>query len=133
MFWTAEANSKLFVGVLDQIRGKLKLDYDALAVHMGSDCTACAVEQHIVKLKRQANNFSTGSAKGAAGGSSNKSTPTCTPKKRQADRTSMTPVKKIKRDGPSPADLVEAEQDIIFIKNEHEPKVESKVKKEMMA
>ncbi|RAL01236.1 uncharacterized protein BO80DRAFT_444682 [Aspergillus ibericus CBS 121593] len=130
MFWTAEANSKLFVGVLDQMRGKLKLDYEALAAHMGSDCTACAVEQHIVKLKRQANSFSAGAAKG---GSSNKSTPTGTPKKRQPDRTSLTPMKKVKGDDASTASSMAIGQDIVLIKSEREPKIESKIKMEHLA
>ena len=127
------------------MRGKLKLDYEVLAAHMGSgmlrsfslahyipghkltpsDCTACAVEQHIVKLKRQANKLSNGSAKGARG-SSNKSTPTGTPTKRQADQTPMTPTKKVKEDRLSAADL-------IIIKEEVKPKVKTEVKKESMA
>ncbi|OOF99278.1 hypothetical protein ASPCADRAFT_2701 [Aspergillus carbonarius ITEM 5010] len=119
MYWTADANAKLFIGVLDQMRGKLKLDYEVLAAHMGSDCTACAVEQHIVKLKRQANKLSNGSAKGARG-SSNKSTPTGTPTKRQADQTPMTPTKKVKEDRLSAADL-------IIIKEEVKPKVKTEI------
>ncbi|PYH79411.1 hypothetical protein BO82DRAFT_404264 [Aspergillus uvarum CBS 121591] len=54
MQWTSEADAKLFVGVLNQCHGQLKLDTQKLAQHMGGDCTACAIEQRIAKLKRHA-------------------------------------------------------------------------------
>ncbi|PYH40503.1 uncharacterized protein BP01DRAFT_395839 [Aspergillus saccharolyticus JOP 1030-1] len=52
--WTAEADAKLFVGVLNQCQGRLKLDSRKLADYMGGDCTACAVEQRMTRLKRLA-------------------------------------------------------------------------------
>ncbi|PWY91691.1 hypothetical protein BO94DRAFT_583625 [Aspergillus sclerotioniger CBS 115572] len=125
MFWTSDANARLFIGVLNQMRGKVKLDYEFLADHMGSDCTPCAVEQHIIKLKRQANKLSTSSSKGAES-SSNKSTPASTPKKRQADQTPMTPIKKVKKDGTSSAALM-------IVKEEMKPKVKTEFKEEFMA
>ncbi|PYI22326.1 hypothetical protein BO99DRAFT_429988 [Aspergillus violaceofuscus CBS 115571] len=86
MQWTSEADAKLFVGVLNQCHGQLKLDTQKLAQHMGGDCTACAIEQRIAKLKRHAKalgststdttpftspakkNGATATANGAAGG-----------------------------------------------------------------
>ncbi|PWY68394.1 hypothetical protein BO70DRAFT_366062 [Aspergillus heteromorphus CBS 117.55] len=88
--WTADADAKLFLGVLIQMRGRVKLDYEDLAAHMGSDCTACAVEQRIVKLKKQ--------VAGKAGSPSNASTPATTPKKRAAGQSTKTPTKKAKLD-----------------------------------
>ncbi|RAL16041.1 uncharacterized protein BO97DRAFT_459098 [Aspergillus homomorphus CBS 101889] len=54
MQWTSEADAKLFVGVLNQCSGQMKLDTKQLAQYMGADCTPCAVEQRMVKLKKQA-------------------------------------------------------------------------------
>ncbi|PYH32703.1 uncharacterized protein BO87DRAFT_460580 [Aspergillus neoniger CBS 115656] len=143
MYWTYEANAKLLVGVLEQMRGKLKLDYERLATHMGSDCTACAIEQQITKLKRQANNSSP--TKSTAGSSGNKSTSTTTPssipKKRQPDiacifhKRSAKKTKLDDKDAPvSPSKLVtvkrDIEPDIVFVKTETKSMVMEKIKEE---
>ncbi|PYH96655.1 hypothetical protein BO71DRAFT_439443 [Aspergillus ellipticus CBS 707.79] len=92
MHWTPDADARLFLGVLNQTRGRLKLDYEELAAHMGSDCTTCAIEQRIVKLRKQA----TGSAQGT-GAASKASTPSTTPRKRAAGQPAKTtPAKKVK-------------------------------------
>ncbi|KAL6233047.1 hypothetical protein BDW75DRAFT_216108 [Aspergillus navahoensis] len=55
MHWTAEANAKLFIGVLEQIKNQsVKLDYKALAEHMGPECNAKSIQNQFTKLKKQA-------------------------------------------------------------------------------
>ncbi|PWY61879.1 hypothetical protein BO83DRAFT_460451 [Aspergillus eucalypticola CBS 122712] len=144
MYWTNEANAKLLVGVLEQMRGKLKLDYERLATHMGSDCTACAIEQQIAKLKRQANNSSpTKSTAGSSGNESTSITPSSTPKKRQADIAciySKRSAKKAKLDDknasvpPSKSVTVkrDVEPDVVFVKTETKSTVMEKTKEERL-
>ncbi|RAK82513.1 uncharacterized protein BO72DRAFT_523317 [Aspergillus fijiensis CBS 313.89] len=79
--WTSEADAKLFVGVLNQCHGQLKLDSQKLAQHMGGDCTACAIEQRIAKLKRHAK---------ALGSNSTDTTPITTPAKKNGAATTTT-------------------------------------------
>ncbi|KAL4971919.1 hypothetical protein BDW66DRAFT_163310 [Aspergillus desertorum] len=55
MSWTAEANAKLLIGVLEQIKTQsVRLDYKALAEHMGPECNARSVQNQFTKLKKQA-------------------------------------------------------------------------------
>ncbi|KAL3492793.1 hypothetical protein BJX62DRAFT_235950 [Aspergillus germanicus] len=55
MTWNAEADAKLFQGVLNLLRdSKIKLDYEYLAGFMGPDCLPGAVQNRIVRLKRMA-------------------------------------------------------------------------------
>ncbi|KAL4746506.1 hypothetical protein BDW72DRAFT_197634 [Aspergillus terricola var. indicus] len=55
MSWTPEANAKLFIGVLEQIKTQsVKLDYKALAEHMGPECNTKSVQNQFTKLKKQA-------------------------------------------------------------------------------
>ncbi|KAL4919852.1 hypothetical protein BDW62DRAFT_199573 [Aspergillus aurantiobrunneus] len=55
MNWNAEADAKLFLGVLNQLKdAKLKLDYNKLAEFMGTDCLPGAVHNRIVRLRRKA-------------------------------------------------------------------------------
>ncbi|KAI9036117.1 uncharacterized protein KD926_002258 [Aspergillus affinis] len=78
---------QLFLGVLAQFKPlKMKLDYEALAKYMGSDCTPCAIENRLVRLRRQMESvdFST----------TPKTTPSSTPRKRKAASTPKTPTKK---------------------------------------
>ncbi|KAL3461297.1 hypothetical protein BJX64DRAFT_163324 [Aspergillus heterothallicus] len=51
--WTAEAETKLLLGILDQFKGA-KIDYKALAAYMGPGCTVSALHQHMFKLRREA-------------------------------------------------------------------------------
>ncbi|RAL15784.1 uncharacterized protein BO97DRAFT_475437 [Aspergillus homomorphus CBS 101889] len=84
--WTAEANAKLFLGVLTQTRSQnMKLDYTALAEYMGSGCTVRAVQQQIDKLRKQVSD-----------GASNPNTPAGTPRKKAAtDASGGTPSKAV--------------------------------------
>ncbi|KAL3434456.1 hypothetical protein BDV09DRAFT_169839 [Aspergillus tetrazonus] len=52
MTWNAEAEARLLLGILAQVRGVL--DYKALATHMGPECSVIALRQHICKLRRDA-------------------------------------------------------------------------------
>ncbi|KAL3490073.1 hypothetical protein BJX62DRAFT_238527 [Aspergillus germanicus] len=55
MIWNAEANLKLLVGMLVQLRDQsVKLDYKKLAEHMGPECNAKSVMNQFTKLKKQA-------------------------------------------------------------------------------
>ncbi|KAL3262874.1 hypothetical protein ABHI18_002307 [Aspergillus niger] len=144
MYWTSEANAKLLVGVLEQMRGRMKLDYERLATHMGTDCTACAIEQQIIKLRRQASNSSpTKSTAGSSGNKPTSTTPSTTPKKRQADTTCMSamgPAKKIKLDDKnafissslSVTGKRDAEPDVVFVKTETKSMVKNEFKKERL-
>ncbi|KAL4820887.1 hypothetical protein BDW67DRAFT_151477 [Aspergillus spinulosporus] len=50
MTWNAEADARLLLGILAQVKGYL--DYKALAAHMGPECSVEALRQHILKLRR---------------------------------------------------------------------------------
>ncbi|KAL4764386.1 uncharacterized protein BDW70DRAFT_157030 [Aspergillus foveolatus] len=52
MTWNAEAEARLLLGILAQVRGVL--DYKALAAHMGPECSVIALRQHISRLRRDA-------------------------------------------------------------------------------
>ncbi|KAL4773823.1 hypothetical protein BDW60DRAFT_184667 [Aspergillus nidulans var. acristatus] len=52
MTWNAEAEARLLLGILAQVRGAL--DYKALAAHMGPECSVMALRQHIFRLRRDA-------------------------------------------------------------------------------
>ncbi|KAL4872548.1 hypothetical protein BDV12DRAFT_193266 [Aspergillus spectabilis] len=63
MIWNAEADAKLLLGVLEQIKdAKIALDNKKLAEFMGPDCLPGAVVNRIVRLKRK------GGAEGASTG-----------------------------------------------------------------
>ncbi|OJJ76647.1 hypothetical protein ASPBRDRAFT_39137 [Aspergillus brasiliensis CBS 101740] len=144
MYWTNEANAKLFVGVLEQMRGRIKLDYDRLASHMGSDCTACAIEQQILKLKRQANNPSP--TKSTPANSNNKSTsttPSSTPKKRRADQSCTSAKVSAKKTKLNDKDALssaisgavkrDVDADVVFVKAEQvTSNAKSEIKKERL-
>ncbi|KAL6235761.1 hypothetical protein BDW75DRAFT_239856 [Aspergillus navahoensis] len=53
MTWNAEAEARLLLGILAQVKG-VRLDYKALAAHMGPACSVAALHQHIFKLRRDA-------------------------------------------------------------------------------
>ncbi|KAL5050041.1 hypothetical protein BDW71DRAFT_141743 [Aspergillus fruticulosus] len=53
MTWNAEAEARLLLGILAQVKGA-RLDYKALAAHMGPECSVAALHQHIFKLRRDA-------------------------------------------------------------------------------
>ncbi|KAL4814456.1 hypothetical protein BDW67DRAFT_186658 [Aspergillus spinulosporus] len=105
MSWTPEANAKVFIGVLEQIKTQsVKLDYKALAEHMGPvspltflsrlECNAKSVQNQFTKLKKQA-----AEEYGYAGANS-PVLPNDTPKKRRtpAGSKTTTPAKKKKGD-----------------------------------
>ncbi|KAL4754031.1 hypothetical protein BDW72DRAFT_167231, partial [Aspergillus terricola var. indicus] len=52
MTWNAEAEARLLLGILAQVKGVL--DYRALAAHMGPECSVVALRQHISRLRRDA-------------------------------------------------------------------------------
>ncbi|KAJ5376160.1 hypothetical protein N7509_013046 [Penicillium cosmopolitanum] len=53
--WNAEADAKLFCGVLAQLQDtNTRLDYDALAKYMGPDCVVGAVKNRMNRLKAAA-------------------------------------------------------------------------------
>ncbi|OJJ62095.1 hypothetical protein ASPSYDRAFT_129001 [Aspergillus sydowii CBS 593.65] len=55
MIWNAEADAKLFLGVLNQVKdANVKLDCKKLADFMGPDCIAGAVQNRLVRLKKKA-------------------------------------------------------------------------------
>ncbi|KAL2835540.1 hypothetical protein BJY01DRAFT_75672 [Aspergillus pseudoustus] len=64
--WTGEAEARLLLGILDQLKG-VKLDYKALAAYMGPGCTVPALHQHLFKLRREAG--AAGAALGKPAGS----------------------------------------------------------------
>ncbi|OJJ59182.1 hypothetical protein ASPSYDRAFT_105027, partial [Aspergillus sydowii CBS 593.65] len=93
MNWTAEANAKLLLGVLDQLKEmNVKLNYQKLATHMGSECNKKSIENQLGKLRKMAGGDSNNnSAPGTP------ATPAGTPKKRRAeDSAKSTPSKKKK-------------------------------------
>ncbi|PYH65762.1 uncharacterized protein BO88DRAFT_418404 [Aspergillus vadensis CBS 113365] len=128
MIWSSEADAKLFVGVLNQLRGKLKLDYQELAMHMGGDCTSCAVEQRMVRLRKQAASASPAASTGTGGGTAN-STPTTTPRKRKGDGLA-TPAKKKTKTVAAASVKSEVKKDDTTTVNE-DGKAEIKVKPEI--
>lgn len=72
--WNAESDAKLLLGVLAWLRdSKIKLDTEWLAKYMGEDCTACAINNHIVRIRRQ-----------VEGPTNENKTPEVTPKKAAA-------------------------------------------------
>ncbi|KAL2860093.1 hypothetical protein BJX68DRAFT_261064 [Aspergillus pseudodeflectus] len=55
MIWSPEANVKLLVGMLAQLKDQsVKLDYKKLAEHMGPECTTRSITNQFTKLKKQA-------------------------------------------------------------------------------
>lgn len=100
---------QLFQGVLAQFKPlRSKLDYEALAAYMGPGmsstvdsvpgllqeltgigCTPCAIENRLVRLRRQVESVSFDS-------STPKATPSSTPRKRKPVATPSTPGKKAK-------------------------------------
>ncbi|GKZ24669.1 hypothetical protein AbraIFM66951_011940 [Aspergillus brasiliensis] len=130
MIWSSEADAKLFVGVLNQLRGKLKLDYQDLAMHMGGDCTPCAVEQRMIRLRRLATSATVASSKGTSGGSAN-STPTTTPRKRKGDSAANTPAKKKAKTGVmASAESGKERDDMIILGEKADTKVKSEITSE---
>ncbi|OJJ01803.1 hypothetical protein ASPVEDRAFT_83327 [Aspergillus versicolor CBS 583.65] len=95
MNWTPEANAKLFLGVLDQLKEKnVKLDNERLAAYMGPECNKKSVENQFTKLRKMVGSDSNN--KSAPG---TPATPAGTPKKRRApDSAKSTPSKKKKKD-----------------------------------
>ncbi|PYH34165.1 uncharacterized protein BO87DRAFT_386660 [Aspergillus neoniger CBS 115656] len=128
MIWSSEADAKLFVGVLNQLRGKLKVDYQELATHMGGDCTSCAVEQRMIRLRKQAASASPAASTGTGGGTAN-TTPTTTPRKRKGDGLA-TPAKKKTKTVAAASAKSEVKKDDATTVNE-DGKAEIKVKPEI--
>ncbi|PKY03413.1 hypothetical protein P168DRAFT_283156 [Aspergillus campestris IBT 28561] len=54
MNWNADTDAKLLVGILMQLRSAgVKVNTYELAVFMGPECTPSAIENRIVRLRRQ--------------------------------------------------------------------------------
>ncbi|RAH51458.1 uncharacterized protein BO95DRAFT_509981 [Aspergillus brunneoviolaceus CBS 621.78] len=124
--WTSEADAKLFVGVLNQCHGQLKLDCQKLAQHMGGDCTACAIEQRIAKLKRHAK---------ALGSNSTDTTPITTPAKKNGAATTTaadaeTPTKPKRKAGTVGGDHANGEGAAVPKKAAKKAKVKVQVQEE---
>ncbi|KAE8388707.1 hypothetical protein BDV23DRAFT_185182 [Aspergillus alliaceus] len=84
MSWTPEANAHLLLGIVDELKdANFKLNYRALAAHMGPEVTACAVENQISKLRKKFDGSTSASA-----------TPASTPTKRKRTVQPKTPTKK---------------------------------------
>ncbi|KAJ0422006.1 hypothetical protein BJY00DRAFT_311408 [Aspergillus carlsbadensis] len=67
MIWSAEANVKLLVGMLAQLKDQsVKLDYDKLAEHMGPECTTRSIRNQFTTLKKQAAEAAEGMGNGGA-------------------------------------------------------------------
>ncbi|GLB02160.1 hypothetical protein AtubIFM57258_003501 [Aspergillus tubingensis] len=129
MIWSSEADAKLFVGVLNQLRGKLKLDYQELAMHMGGDCTSCAVEQRMIRLRKQAASASPAASTGTGGGAASaNSTPTKPPRKRKGDGLA-TPAKKKTKTVAAASAKLQVKDDTTTVNEEG--KAETKVKPEI--
>ncbi|KAL2793935.1 hypothetical protein BJX66DRAFT_305116 [Aspergillus keveii] len=78
MIWNAEANVKLLVGMLAQLRDQsVKLDYKKLAEHMGPECNAKSVMNQFTRLKKQAAEAAEGMSenKQASGGADDETPP----------------------------------------------------------
>ncbi|KAL4994944.1 hypothetical protein BDV10DRAFT_188573 [Aspergillus recurvatus] len=108
MNWTAEANAKLFIGVLEQIKTQsIRLDYKALAEHMGPECNAKSVQNQFTKLKKQ------GAEKSGNDGANSSAITNNTPKKRRAPAGSKasTPAKKKKDAAVAMGDDSDTEED----------------------
>ncbi|KAL4802381.1 hypothetical protein BDV18DRAFT_164203 [Aspergillus unguis] len=68
MTWNAEADAKLFLGVLNQLKdAKLKLDHEKLAEFMGPDCIPGAISNRINRLRKAAESQMGGAAATPAG------------------------------------------------------------------
>lgn len=52
MVWNDQADAKLLAAILNT--AKPKLDFDAIAKYMGDDCSGCAVQNRIRRLKGKA-------------------------------------------------------------------------------
>ncbi|KAB8076584.1 hypothetical protein BDV29DRAFT_154602 [Aspergillus leporis] len=116
--WTREADAKLFLGFLEQWKdAKIRIDYEKLAAVMGSGVTACAVQNHIIRLRQ------------VAEGLDSKTSPTATPAKRKAGQMPKTPSKKLKVEVGSRAEGEETptKKGNVFLKKE-----EDVVKKEVV-
>ncbi|KAL3480191.1 hypothetical protein BJX99DRAFT_254784 [Aspergillus californicus] len=101
MNWSAEANAKLFLAVLEQIKEQnVKLNMQKLAQYMGPECTNRSIDNQITKLKKMtATDCTAQSASGAP-------TSPVTPKKRAAPATLKTPTSAKRKAGektPTPA------------------------------
>ncbi|KAL4915000.1 hypothetical protein BDW62DRAFT_204089 [Aspergillus aurantiobrunneus] len=97
MNWTSEANAKLFLGVLEQLKEQnVKLNYSKLAEYMGpehaqltrlgldgAECSHRAIDNQIIKLKKQAAGGSASDSQSASAPAT-PATPAGTPKKRRA-------------------------------------------------
>ncbi|KAL3452070.1 hypothetical protein BJX65DRAFT_303783 [Aspergillus insuetus] len=121
MTWTAEADAKLFQGVLNLLRdSKIKLDYDYLAGFMGPDCLPGAVQNRIVRLKRMAekgaNNEDPASGENIienAAGAGSESQAQASPAKRKGGRpkgVKGSPAKKVKATATAKVEEGEGEE-----------------------
>ncbi|KAL2826600.1 hypothetical protein BDW59DRAFT_160793 [Aspergillus cavernicola] len=100
MNWTTEANTKLFIGILEQLKNQsMKLDYKGLAEHMGPECSVKSIQNQFTRLKKQAAEEYAGQSSGQSAGASSPAAPASTPKKRGATAGSKTttPAKKTKK------------------------------------
>ncbi|KAL2816993.1 hypothetical protein BDW59DRAFT_166123 [Aspergillus cavernicola] len=117
-------HSQLFLGVLDQLKEQnIKLSYQKLAEYMGPECNRKAIDNQMVKLRKQASQGPGNDHQSTAPSVPSPSTPVAAPKKRRANTTPskmVTPSKKVKQqqldsdgDGDGDSDDDEVERRIL--------------------
>ncbi|KAL4743419.1 hypothetical protein BDV11DRAFT_178245 [Aspergillus similis] len=89
MTWNAEAEARLLIGILAQLKGSL--DYRALADHMGPECSVMALRHRIFKLRRDAGIPASSPRKARVHPSGN------TPKVSKLPASAETPISRAKR------------------------------------
>ncbi|KAL4918523.1 hypothetical protein BDW62DRAFT_200652 [Aspergillus aurantiobrunneus] len=123
--WTPEANERLLLGVLAQLKGN-HLDYKALAAFMGEGCTVSALHGHIFQLRRTAGipADTVGTARSARPSSTKSKASASTPKKSKRAASPETPITQAKkRYCISDDDGEEGEED--EVKKEAKPNIKS--------
>ncbi|KAL4803393.1 hypothetical protein BDV18DRAFT_162957 [Aspergillus unguis] len=124
MNWTPEANVKLLLGILEQLKKEnFKLSYQALAEQMGPDCSRQAIAHQICMLRKKSAARESGE-RPATGDADTPLTPAATPKKRRAAQAkNCTPSKKAKGAKQGKDDVEEMEI-IDITEDDDEVKVE---------
>ncbi|KAE8318150.1 hypothetical protein BDV41DRAFT_572153 [Aspergillus transmontanensis] len=126
--WTAEADAKLLLGFLYQCKdANFKLDYNKLAAYVGPDVTACAVVNHVIRLRKMI---------AKEGGDSAASTPVTSPAKskstpkRKGAGIVKTPSKIVKREIKREREMVDEDENMMPVQVVIEVKKEAKEEEE---
>ncbi|KAE8323826.1 hypothetical protein BDV39DRAFT_208492 [Aspergillus sergii] len=126
--WTAEADAKLLLGFLDQCKdANFKLDYNKLAAYVGPDVTACAVVNHVIRLRKMI---------AKEGGDSAANTPVTSPAKskstpkRKGAGIVKTPSKIVKREIKREREMVDGDENMMPVQVVIEVKKEAKEEEE---